>query len=228
MKIHRFITPVTLAKDVTITDKELVHQMNRVLRFEAGETIAICDGNGQEAHYSIASIDKQQVVLAQTTVPTTCPAPTVAVTVFAAILKKENFELLVQKATEIGVAAIVPVVTERTVKQGLNMERLHKIAKEASELCGRGTIPTVSEPISFNDAVAQGNNFNDAWILHMEGTTRSTATVATRAILVGPEGGFTEDELNKATGKDWKTIRLSPLTFRGETGGIIGSYVATQ
>jgi 16S rRNA (uracil1498-N3)-methyltransferase len=228
MKIHRFITPITLEKDVTLTDKELVHQMNRVLRFEVGETIALCDGNGQEAHYSIVTIDKQGVILTQTSEPIACPTPAVAVTLFAAILKKENFELLVQKATEIGVASIIPVITERTVKQGLNMERVYKIAKEASELCGRGTIPTITEPFAFTDVLAQQSDFDDAWILHMKGIERPPATVATRAILVGPEGGFTETELTEAENAGWKTVSLSPLTFRGETGGIIGSYVATQ
>lgn len=228
MKIHRFITPITLEKEVTLIDKALVHQMNRVLRFEVGETIALCDGNGQEALYSIQAIDKQKIELYQASTQKACPAPIVAVTVFAAILKKENFELLVQKATEIGVTAIVPVVTERTIKQGLNSERLYKIATEASEVSGRGTIPTISEPISFGDAIVQRKDFDDAWILHMEGIEHPTATVTTRAILVGPEGGFTETELTEATNADWKTVSLSPLTFRGETGGIIGSYVATQ
>ncbi len=228
MKIHRFIGPFNVTEEsLTITDKELVHQMHRVLRFEPGETIALCDGKGFEALYTVEKISKTEVILSQTEHKKECPKALVAVTLFAAILKKENFEYLAQKAAEIGVEKIVPVVTERTVKQGLNIERLEKIVREASELSGRGTIPEIAELTPFETALTMHSAFDEAWILHMIGEEKPATHPKNRAILVGPEGGFTEEELEKAHTAGWKTVSLSPLTFRGETGGIIGSYVAS-
>mgnify|MGYP001566131227 CR=1 len=153
MKVHRFIGDFNLSPEqVVIADAELVHRMGRVLRLQIGEQVTLCDGQGLEAHGVIESMDKKTVVVhVNERAPNTSESPT-KLTLYLALVKRESFELAVQKITEVGVAEIVPIATERTVKSTLNLERLHVIVREAAEQSGRGCVPIVHEPMSFEDA----------------------------------------------------------------------------
>ncbi len=196
---------------------------------EEKELVALCDGKGFENIFTIKNISKNEVVLETNEKPQISKEVPVEVTLFMAILKKENFETVVEKATEIGVVRIVPVVTNRTIKQQVNLERLQKIAHEASEQCGRGDVPIISEIKTFDEVIAMRKEFEEGWIMEKgEEKKEESNSVKTRAILVGPEGGFTKEEIEKAVNNGWKLVGLSDLTFRGETAGIIGSYIATR
>lgn len=131
-KIHRFITEYKISGDkLEIADKEIVHQIKNVLKLRAGE---ICIVAKDDVEYICEIIEtSDRVVMGVREKNTNTTEPKQKVHLFMSILKKENFEIVVQKAGEMGVPEITPVISDRTVKINLNTERLKKIfAKRAS------------------------------------------------------------------------------------------------
>src|SRR3989344_4266850 len=133
MKLHRFIGEYDLSKKhIEITDPKIIKQIRAVLRLEKGDKVLLSNGKGKEDEVVLDSIsgDKIMGTVNQTVVSNEMKRK---VHLYLAILKKENFELAVQKAVEVGVMKITPIITERTIKTGLNIPRLEKIILEASE-----------------------------------------------------------------------------------------------
>jgi 16S rRNA (uracil1498-N3)-methyltransferase len=256
MKIHRFISNFDLSRNtLEITDKEIVNQMKNVLKLKAGGLVELCDGKDISAMAEIVEINKDKIVVKKAPTPKGVRVPTTSVgknfvTLFCSILKKENFELVVQKTTECGVLKIIPIITSRTIKTGLNMERLRKIAKEASEQCGRITIPEILEPITFPEALKniQGETFffdssgDYSFITHTYSpasellcSARQPAQCVLKKqspdsfnLFIGPEGGWTEEEINMTKSLNFKNASLGPLTLRGETAAIIATYLVSN
>jgi len=249
MKIHRFIGPFDLTqKSLQIKDKEIVNQMKNVLRLKEGELVELCDGKDISAMAEIAKINKDSVDVLIEKIEKNKNKSKNKVSLFCAILKKENFELVVQKATECGISKIIPIITARTIKTGLNMDRLKKIAKEASEQSGRITVPEISEPIKFEDAIkniGEESVFFDAsgeltFEMHCAGWRaehskfsaenymRISKDNSPRSIWIGPEGGWTEEEIAKAKSLNFKIASLGTLTLRGETAAIIATYLISN
>lgn len=227
-KIHRFITEYKIVNDeIKITNVDLVHQWKNVLKFKTGEEIILANKNG-EAFCSIASISKNEASLKVIKLNENKKEEKRNVTLYMAILKRENFELVVQKASEIGIDKIVPIITEHTVKTGLKYERLEKIAREASELAGRNTVPEISEAVKFATAI-QTDNSDTKIIFDISGSKIKNEKIKNSvSIYIGPEGGFSESEINLAKSNNFEISSLSPLTLRGETAGIIASYLAVN
>lgn len=230
MKIHRFIIPSNLRSDeLEITDQDIVGQIKNVLRLKLGEKVIVGDGRGKEVLSEIKKIGKSSVTLKVHRVEENSNETKNSVTLYCSVLKKENFELVVQKATEIGVRYIVPVITERTVKLGLNKERLEKIAKEAAEQSGRGIVPVIFKPMSFEEAVGNTYLAGSKFIFDaLGGVFKETSLKGEIAAFIGPEGGWTEKELALARSKDFTIVSLGKLTLRAETAAIVASYILTK
>ncbi len=225
MKIHRFIGPIDISKaKIEIRDQELVHQINRVLKLRVGEQIIFGDGKGSEALSVLETVSKSLIEAKVISHTQNENEPTKAVTLYLAILKKDNFELAIQKAVEVGITRIVPVLTERTVKIGVNEERMKTIIREAAEQSGRGIVPELTEPLSFekalNETIPEETFFFD---LTGESFDQGRTSKAT-ALFIGPEGGFAPEEVALAKGKGCLIANLGPLTLRGETAAIVASY----
>ena len=153
MRIHRFIGNFNLSEEqLIVQDADLASQLSRVLRLKEKDTVILCDGAGSEASATIRVLRKTSVAFRLEKKRLVLAEPQREVTLYCSILKRENFELVAQKATEVGIRSIVPIVTARTVKQDINPVRIAKIMKEAAELSGRGIVPTLSAPLSFSDA----------------------------------------------------------------------------
>ncbi len=229
MRLHRFIGAYDLSKKgVEISDQKTIKQIRSVLRLEEGSKIILSDGKGLEAEVQLTSITSSSIV-SRVLKTTKIENAGRQVSLYMAILKKENFELAVQKAVECGVQNIIPVITERTVKTGLNTERLEKIILEASEQCGQNIMPTLSPIMNFNDALIRANSSNEKIIFHLvEETYLPSKNAKSVSIFVGPEGGFTEKEITLARENGYTVASLGPLTLRGETAGIIATYRAVQ
>lgn len=230
MKIHRFIGDFDLSKNELKIEGEIAHQIIKVLKLKLSEKIELCDGKDTYAIAEIVEIKKNRVLVKIDTLLRQGyegQDSTKKVTLFCAILKKENFELVVQKTTECGVSKIVPIITNRTIKTGLNLERLQKIAKEASEQSGRGTVPEILEPINFSKAIeiAEGKN-----ILFDKSGSEITKNYKLKTInlFIGPEGGWTDDEIKTVKSLNFKIASLGPLTLRGETAAVISTYLAVN
>jgi 16S rRNA (uracil1498-N3)-methyltransferase len=216
MKIHRFIG--------RIEDREISRQIQDVLKLKAGERIVLSDGKGHDELVEITSLGKEiKYKIVEKLQPV---HPEREIHLYLAILKKENFELAVQKAVECGVSKIVPVITERTIKTGLNTTRLEKIIIEASEQCGRSIVPLLSPILNFKDAVSSAEG--EKIIFHLGAKDYAPKSTSPVSIFVGPEGGFTEGEINLAKDAGLALASLGPLTLRGETAAIVGTYRAVQ
>ena len=241
MKIHRFIDQnFNLDQPrLVVTNPEIINQWKNVLRLTVGEKLILGDGGGYEATATLLKLtpDEAEVEIGEKVLNKNEPAlnhsvgQAKQVTLYGAILKKENFELVVQKAVEVGVAKIVPITTDRTVKQNLNFERLAKIAKEAAEQSGRGVIPAIEPIAEFKAATAMAVAAGATFLFDLSGPVLSK-TYALKpsicSIFIGPEGGFTESEVALAKQAGATIASLGPLTLRGETAAIIASYLAVN
>jgi 16S rRNA (uracil1498-N3)-methyltransferase len=144
--------------------------------------------------------------------------PNTNITLYQSLIKKDNFEWIAEKATELGVAKIVPVVSERSEKKNINEERLKKILIEASEQCGRGDVPELGEIVDLEDAIQSAENI----IIFDKGgdPVENTFEVAA-SIFIGPEGGWSEKEINMFKERGAHICSLGPLTLRAETAAIV-------
>lgn len=229
MKIHRFIGQYDFSKtSIQISHVETVKQIRNVLKMEEGEIIELGDGKGKVAQVKITKIEKGEIECEVLEV-LEANYPKRKVALYLAILKKENFELAVQKAVECGVASIVPVITERTVKTGLNTKRLEKIILEASEQCGQSIVPTLSPIMNFADALADGKSSDEKVIFHLvDDEYAPNQDAKSISIFIGPEGGFTDNEITLAKNAGYTVASLGPLTLRGETAAIVATYRAVH
>ncbi|OGI64093.1 hypothetical protein A2733_00250 [Candidatus Nomurabacteria bacterium RIFCSPHIGHO2_01_FULL_40_20] len=225
MRLHRFIGDYNLTKnEVGIKNPENIKQIKGVLRLGLGDHLILCDGKGAQGEFSITKIEKEEIICRlEKILPASDPKKKVSL--YLAIFKKENFELAVQKAVECGVTNIIPIITERTVKTGLNFSRLEKIILEASEQSERCTLPTLQKTLGFENALAYGYASEEKIIFDPSSSPYSPKKDTKGAsIFVGPEGGFTESEIALARGAGYNVSSLGPLILRGETASIIATY----
>ncbi len=230
-KVHRFfvIFPKSEEQDIEIRDPDTVHQMDRVLRLRVGELVVLCAGDGREVCGSIKEIDKEHVCVRVDERRMNTREPKTRVTLYQAMLKRENMEWVIQKTTELGVACIVPVISDRVIKMGVKIDRWQTIAKEAAEQCERGMVPEVADPLTFDEALADTHDADERWIAHTESGLLPLASASSDrhvALFVGPEGGWTDEELVNAKRAGCKPCSLGPTILRGETAAVIAVYRA--
>lgn len=229
MKIHRFLASFDLNQPtIDITEKNLVHQMHRVLKLQKDESVILGNGKSMEIRGAIVEIDRHHVLIRVFEKYINTNEPTKLVKLYCAILKRENFELIVQKATEIGVSEIIPILSERTIKTSLKYDRLYTIAHEAAELAGRGKIPQIHEAQSLGEALSSATGTK--LFFDVTGSPLETLSLSpiTYNLFIGPEGGWTEAELALAKENNCELVSLGKLTLRGETAAIVASYLALK
>ncbi len=228
MRLHRFIGSFDLdKKSIQITDLDLIHQWRKVLRLSVGDNIILVNQDLKiEAKAKILNyyLDGAEVEIGELKKVTS--EPNTHLTLYCAVLKKENFEIVVQKATEVGVSEIVPIMTERTVKQGLRYDRLKKIAMEAAEQSGRAVAPAIREAIEFTQAIPDGG---ENYFFHTVNDNTPTFSPNSEkvGVFIGPEGGWTEAEVALALERGFHLCSLGPRVLRGETAAIVACYLAT-
>jgi 16S rRNA (uracil1498-N3)-methyltransferase len=229
MRLHRFIGDWSLGEgNITIYDQAIISQIRNVFRMKVGDQIILADGDGQEAISTIKVLSKDHLEVLVEEYRAAKKESEFETVLYCAILKKENFELVVQKATELGIKKIVPVVSQRTVKLGLRLDRLEKIAREASEQSGRGVVPAISDPIDFSLAISNLSDSSQTVIFEESGEIFSSKIFGrskVRAGFVGPEGGWTEEEIKLAKTSGVKVVRISSFTLRAETASILAAFL---
>jgi len=237
MKIHHFITPCRInGSTLTINDKDIVHRMNNVIRLRAGEIVRICPAteqvNNTGVFYDITlDIVSKKEVSGTIIEKGIIPEKTNKTTLVMSIIKGSNFDLVIQKATELGIDHIVPVVSERTIKKEVNMPRIQTIAREAAEQSERMTVPVIDEPISFTKWAEQNHDgviyFFDTYSKSVDTKTVSSK-LSTINLLVGPEGGWSPAEQKIAEEKNWHIYSTGANILRAETAAIVGTYLAVM
>ncbi len=232
MKIHRFIIKDLLFTEaLQITDREIIHQARTVLKLRVGEVIAMCDGKGQEAEGTIMALAIDGINVALGAPHAVVAEPRVRVTLYAALVKRDNFELIVQKAVEVGATRIVPLITHRTIKTGIQALRLHTIMKEAAEQSGRGIVPELDEPTEFGAALTELPRDTQSFFCNNGGIGAHEVQLraqSDRAIFIGPEGGWDEQEVAAAAEAGLQTISFGSLTLRAETAAIVATHWAVN
>lgn len=220
-------------KSLQISGGDFLRQIKNVLRLNIGEEIILVNNSGQEASVKIMAYSKDFVSAEIQTVKANDNEPKRHVILYCSILKRENFELVAQKATEVGISEIVPIICEHTVKTGLKKERLAKIIKEAAEQSGRGKTPVLSEPVSFSEAIKQAQQNDKNFLFDMAGKKIELGDIVklkekTIGVFIGPEGGWSDFELDLTRQRDFKIASLGKLTLRAETAAVVASYSICQ
>ncbi len=212
-----------------------VKHIRDVLRYNVSDTLDICDDDGIRYTTKIAAFDKETVFLDVLEKSDFTTEPSINVTLFQGMPKADKLELIIQKTTELGVSTVVPVVTERTVvrfdEKDINkkVERWNKIAQEAGKQSGRQKIPVVEKPIKLKNLIENISKY-DILLLPYECEKEMTLKAVLRnlkekcknvAIFIGPEGGFSEEEVGLLSKlENVKIVTLGPRILRTETAGI--------
>jgi 16S rRNA (uracil1498-N3)-methyltransferase len=211
--------------------------LTRVLRVEPGQRYEISDNE----HVYLAEIETAHkgLVVFRTVEKLPPPPQQARLVLCAALFKFDHFEWMIEKATELGVAEIVPVETVRS-ERGLEraapkrLERWRRIALEASQQSRRAFLPEVQEPASLEDILAREASCKFALDEDPGGAPLAAAFPRSRrdedsiALLIGPEGGWTEEERAKFSPHGWTRVSLGPLILRAETAAIAALAVAGQ
>lgn len=218
-----FYTPPSniTADHLTIDGEEFSH-LTHVMRKKAGDEIMVVDGAGMAYRAIIVEIAKRS---AHCTVTERLPRlhePPRNLTLAVGILKNPaRFDFLVEKATELGVHRIVPLLTERTIARHAKTDRWQKIALAAMKQSGRCVLPQIDQltPLqSFLRAATQDYRL----IAHEKSDAVAVSQGATTiALCIGPEGGFTQDEIAEAASCGFQPFSLGPRRLRTETAGIV-------
>ena len=222
----RFFTETINETKGIITGDDAKH-IAKVLRMKTGEKLVACDCQGNDYDCVISEVTDKQVEL---TVERAYPSetePTVRVTLYQAMPKSDKMELIIQKAVELGVSAIVPVQTKRCVSRpdaksmAKKLERYNRIALEAAKQCGRGRIPEVLPMLDYSEALTAMKADERAFLFYENSTSsfrkELEQKVASVSIMVGAEGGFEEEEVNKALEQGIASLSLGKRSLRCET-----------
>ncbi len=219
---RRFFSAVDLsAESLELTGRE-AHHLQRVLRMQPGESVWLFDGQGHEALAEIVAIDREAVRLQVTERREFTPATTLPVTIATGVPKGDRFRWLIEKATELGVQRLVPLITQRSIVdpgQG-KLDKLRQTIVEACKQCGRTQLMELTEPVSWRDCLTTEFPGRDVWIAHPKGesaTSQSLSATLPSLFLIGPEGGFTDSEVEEAINAGARRMQLGPRILRIET-----------
>lgn len=239
--MHRFfIAPETWDGSKVALQAEQAHQILRVLRMIPGEHIVVLDNSGWEYEVALDQVNEKRVsgVLVERRQCTAEPKTRLAL--YQSLLKRENFEWVLQKCTEIGVSSFIPTLCERTIRHSETgkPERWGKIVREAAEQSGRGRLPVISKPLRLQEALALTANYDCALIAWEEEKALNLGQAVTQlakpgipeklALFIGPEGGFSKQEIEIARSHSVQPVSLGRLILRAETAAIASTAIVLQ
>jgi len=224
--MHRFYLPAdTFSGDyVSSSDKGLILQITKVLLAKEGDRFWLFDGLGYEYLGQIIELSNSRVRFLLIDKKQSTHEPASQITLYQSLLKSDKLEWVMQKAAELGVKEIVPVISSRSIVRqitSVKLERYQEILKEATEQCGGAIMPKLSLAIDFREAIklaakADGLKFI-AW---EKETSRPIETAEKINIFIGPEGGFSEEEIDLAKNNGIEPVTLGKRILRAETAAI--------
>lgn len=205
-------------------DGQQAHYLARVMRVSPGDTVILCDNRTGEWAATVTTAGKRDVRLSVAT-RLRAREEVPDFMLCSALLKKPAFDFVLEKATELGVRTIQPVVTRRCVADSLNLERARTIMTEAAEQCARTALPLLTAPVSLENLVKEWPEDRQLYFADEQGGGAIKEIFAQphacTALLIGPEGGFDDGEREaiRALGSA-RAISLGPRILRGETAAI--------
>jgi len=234
MSRRRFFAPPNAfsERSVTLTADEAKH-LRGVLRLKPGDEVFVFDGIGKEFRCRVERFQRDEVVLNDCEqVEPAQPDSTLNLTLALALLKGEKFDLVVQKATELGVSSIQPVTTRHAdihLRDASDAQkrvtRWQRIALEAAKQCGRATVPNVSLPASFESVATDESEAIRMMFSERAGSPlnyEASIGVTPKALiaLIGSEGGWADEEIQTARSAGWQIVTLGGRILRAETAAI--------
>ena len=218
MRIDRFFVKDQLKEGgvISIKDDAVIHQWRKVLRYKPGTIVELCDNSGfvykgelknynNGAEVEILEKKKGNVLDKK-------------LTLYMSLIKKDKFELVCEKVTELGISKIIPVTTDFSIKHNVRFDRLEKIVREASEQSERAMLPEIGEVLTLDKAIDSSPENSVVLVARKEGD----GPLNSDAVFVGPEGGWSEKELDMFKEKGIKGVNLGTQVLRAETAGIVG------
>jgi len=243
MRSHRHRTPRLFLRgnltdgSVGLDDRQ-AHYLRQVLRLRSGDPLVLFNGLGDERHAVIDSLTRAGSKVRITDVAETLPESPLEISLVQALAKAEAMDLIVRKATELGVRRLYPVFTDFGVvrlddaRAARRTEHWRSIARSACEQCGRHYPPDIGVPARLAEALQSVPAGTLRVILH-PGAAQTLRDIALRdshvsrlCLAIGPEGGFSEAELQQAHAAGFRTIRLGPRLLRTETAALAACTLA--
>jgi len=227
-----FVDKNNIMEDTILINGEDVNHIKNVLRLKVEDEINICDGDSNEYRVTINNIEKNIVECKILERKISNTEPPLKIKLYQGLPKSTKMDLIIQKATEIGVSQIIPIITDRTVvkiedrkKESKKLERWNRIAEEAAKQSRRGVIPQVKEVLSFKELLKVLHH-DDAVLVPYEnekkqGLKKVLSNIKSKniSIIIGPEGGFSEWEINELEKINSIVVSLGPRILRTETAG---------
>jgi len=228
MEYFYTLPELVLPPSLVIEGDEFVH-LTHVMRKQAGDAISVVDGRGNVYETVLEKIVQRSAVCRITRQSVAANEPAVQLTLGVALLKSgSRFDLLVEKAVELGVHTLVPVLTERTIPRKTKVDRWQKIALAAMKQSGRAVLPAVKPLIMFQEFLLDAGGSEGRFIPHEKISRpllRETCTEEQSrvTVCVGPEGGFSDEEIRLAVNAGFTPVSLGPRRLRAETAAIVAA-----
>jgi len=239
--MNRFFVPQACLENgvtVAITDDQDVKHIRKVLRLRPGNSLEVADGKGREAVAVITDLSDAAVTVKIEAILELQRESPLEITLFQALPKGPKLETVFQKNTEIGVAAFVPVISERCVVRISDLEaerkkhvRWQAIIDEAAKQSKRGTLPRLEKLVDLKTAAAVLGAYDLVLVPHtgsgvvVLNEALPKGTVRRVAVFIGPEGGFTDEEAGKLAEAGAIPVTLGPRILRTETAGFVISSI---
>jgi 16S rRNA (uracil1498-N3)-methyltransferase len=237
--VPRLYVPLLDPRDNTVSlpADEAAH-LRRVLRVKAGAAVRLFDGRGREVAARLASVDRAAVVADIGDLVAAAPEWGVHVTLAQAVLKGDKIDDVVRDAVMMGVAAVQPLLTARTdvpaaaFLHGRRLERWERIAVSSAKQCGRAVVPPVLAPCALKDCLDAAQAEITLMLVEPAAVTASAAGAWPQAdaprsamVLVGPEGGWANEEVAQAMSAGCLPVSLGPRTLRADAAAIVALSV---
>lgn len=234
--MHKFFVERNNIKDnIVLIENQDAKHISKILRLKTDDQISINDCNGSEYIAKISEINKDNVKAKITEKLVLSNESPVNIYLFQGLPKASKMDLIIQKCVEIGAFSIVPVITKRVVvkselKEFKKIDRWKKIAIEACKQSKRSLIPSIEMPMEFNDLLAKLDDMDIIFVPYENEQKNGIKSVLTKVdkagiknigIIVGPEGGFEESEVQKLIEKGAYSVTLGPRILRTETAGFV-------
>ena len=237
MSASRLFSPIQLRANARLSfGSEQARYVGRVLRLRAGDVLTVFDGSGGEYPATVDTITKQELNLSLGEHVSRSMESPLRIRLVQGISRGERMDIVVQKATELGVHRISPVLTDFSVvklepdRAAKRREHWQKIAQSACEQCKRNIVPAIDAPQSLLDWFADNAGSDELQLMLRADAAEAMPAIevpgSDLTILIGPEGGFSEAEIERATMAGLTAVRLGPRIMRTETAALAAISVA--
>jgi len=232
--------------------KEMTHQLYHVLRLQPGAALVVLDNQGRQFQVELEQVAPNTASGRIVSCSAAEGEPWVRLALFVCLAQREKFEWILQKCTEAGAASFTPVISSRSRVQDAEevdrkLVRWEKIVREAAEQCERGRVPELNQALSFNEACRQAVQDHRLALIPWEGERFLSAPISLRqalsglpersesssripqvALIIGPEGGFSDEEVLFARQLGILPVSLGPRILRIETAAIIATAIVVE